>query len=32
MLEIEVNISFISGVENLKQTYHKRKLIHKILS
>ena len=29
MLEIDGNISIISGNQNLKQTYHKRKHIHK---
>ncbi|MBC7747487.1 MAG: DUF421 domain-containing protein [Methylotenera sp.] len=32
MLEIDGNISIISGNQNLKQTYHKRKHIHKSLS
>ena len=32
MLEIDGNISIISESENLKQTYHKRKHIHKSLS
>ena len=32
MLEIDGNISIISGNQNLKQTYHKRKHIHKNLS
>jgi uncharacterized membrane protein YcaP (DUF421 family) len=32
MLEIDGNISIISGNQNLKQTYHKRKNIHKSLS
>lgn len=32
MLEIDGNISIISGNQNLKQTYHKRKHIHKRLS
>ncbi|MBG6187566.1 DUF421 domain-containing protein [Flavobacterium sp. CAN_S2] len=32
MLEIDGNISIISGNQNLKQTYHKRKHIHKTLS
>ena len=32
MLEIDGNISIISGVENLKQTYHRRKHAHKSLS
>lgn len=32
MLEIDGNISIISGNQSLKQTYHKRKHIHKNLS
>lgn len=32
MLEIDGNISIISGTENLKQTYYKRKRIHKNLT
>ncbi len=32
MLEIDGNISIISGNQNLKQTYHKRKHIHKNLN
>lgn len=32
MLEIDGNISIISGKQDLKQTYHKRKHIHKSLS
>ena len=32
MLEIDGNISIIFGNQNLKQTYHKRKHIHKSLS
>lgn len=32
MLEIDGNISIISGNQNLKQTYHQRKHIHKSLS
>lgn len=32
LLEIDGNISIISGNQNLKQTYHKRKHIHKSLS
>ena len=31
MLEIDGNISIISGNQNLKQTYHKRKQIQKDL-
>ena len=31
MLEIDGNISIISGNQNLKQTYHRRKHIHKSL-
>ena len=32
MLEIDGNISIITGNQSLKQTYHKRKHIHKNLS